>query len=372
MTRVALCSVVVGIATLLLAPIPALAVEPPATFATVPAETPISAGEGWLVWSAPVPGGWGLDAYHEYALRTLPVKPRPQPFDLSVGTDAHGAAVVTFSRCTRTPAMFGTALGASAGGTLLEARSGAGCRVHVLELATGRESAVPIPAARGDSDTTPAMWHGIVAFGRRAPAHGNVWQVMLYSPRRPHSVRTLHHGAVPTRCPGGCAGNPIYGEVQALALDQQAVAFVWALEAPGVFGERTWEQRVDDLSDGRSGPAGTPILTESCTGPRPVEEEWPGPPFLRGRAAFFSTLERGECYKRFGSALVELNGGALDLATTGVPVLAMAGEGALLYGLVAPVPLQETEPSCPCLLQTLQAPVLAPAHYRPRLPFESG
>src|SRR5262249_32912760 len=67
--------------------------------AQVPAATPLSGGDGWIVWSVRAPGGWTLDGYHDGAVRPLPVAARPQPFDASVGTEATGAPVVVFSRC---------------------------------------------------------------------------------------------------------------------------------------------------------------------------------------------------------------------------------------------------------------------------------
>jgi len=268
--------------------------------------------------------------------------------------------------------MLGTGEGGHTGGMLLTPRSGAGCRIHVLELATGRESAVPIPHPRGTSDTTPSMWDGSVAFARKAPGHGEVWQVMLYSPHHPGRLSTLRHGAVPAHCSSGCSGQTIRGEVQALGFDGQLVAFVWSLEAPGVIGELTWEQRVDRLSNGHSSLAGTPILTESCTGFTGVEEEWPGPPFLRGGAAFFPSLERGDCYKKFGTAVARLSAGALTVGEIHQPVISMARDGAAVYALAVPVPTQEQEPTCPCTLERISLPAFGAAHYKPTLPFLSG
>jgi hypothetical protein len=81
----------------------AIATPLPRTIAPVRAEVPISAGGGWLLWSVPVGTTWGLDAYHDGTIQALPVARRPQPFDVNVGTDAHGKPVATFSRCSKTP-----------------------------------------------------------------------------------------------------------------------------------------------------------------------------------------------------------------------------------------------------------------------------
>src|SRR5258707_582992 len=109
----------------------ARAASPP--IAEVTAATPLSGGDGWLVWSVQGPGGWGLEGYHDGTVRQLPVAPRPEPFDASVGSDSSGAPVVTFSRCKSTPAMR-PAGGDTPGGELVEPLTGSGCRVHVLPL----------------------------------------------------------------------------------------------------------------------------------------------------------------------------------------------------------------------------------------------
>ncbi len=92
-----------------------------AAIASVSADAPISAAGGWLVWSVPVEGGWGLEAYHDGSIATLPVAPRLQPFDANVGTDARGVPVVAFSRCAKTPKMENVGYGVSGGSTALAA-----------------------------------------------------------------------------------------------------------------------------------------------------------------------------------------------------------------------------------------------------------
>jgi hypothetical protein len=46
-----------------------------AAIAGVNSNVAISAGQGWLVWSVPVTGGWGLEAYHDNQLSALPIAP---------------------------------------------------------------------------------------------------------------------------------------------------------------------------------------------------------------------------------------------------------------------------------------------------------
>ncbi len=187
-------AIVVCVALALLAA-PAARGESP--IATLTAPTPISGGGGWIVWSAPTAGGWTLDGWHAGTTRVLALARRPQPFDASVGSDARGRPVVTFSRCRRTPKLyaFGTE---DRGGTLLLPGSGAGCRLRLFELASGHERALAVPHPAGTSDTTPSMSHGVLVFARHARAHGDTWQVLLWSPRHRRRLVDLPHGAVPT------------------------------------------------------------------------------------------------------------------------------------------------------------------------------
>jgi hypothetical protein len=168
---------------------------------TLTDESPISAGEGWLVWRVGSGSGWSLEGFHDGRIATLPVASRPEPLDAQVGTDAAGATVVTYSRCRVTPAMEDAGLYVKGTGTLVEPNTGSGCRLRVLELDNGREGPLPVPEPHGASDTSPAMWHGTLVFARRSPAHGRVSQVMLSLPGRRSHLVTLPHGAVPEGCP---------------------------------------------------------------------------------------------------------------------------------------------------------------------------
>jgi len=351
------------------------------TIATVDAETPISAGDGWLVWSVPVAGGWALDAYHHGTVSQLPVATRPQPFDASVGTNAAGAPVVTFSRCPRTPTMRDVGETQVKGGALLEPRSGTGCRIHVLTFSSEHETRPAIPDPAGTSDTTPAMWHGQVTFARRAPGHGQVWQIMSWLPQTPRRVVTLRHGAIPSRCPGesGDCTRPAHGEVEALARNGQIVTFLWHVESPGVIGEGAWEVRVDQLASGRSSLAAAGFGHEACTGPlAPGELEyvWPEPPVAASRTVLFAQLEGFDCFTGFGSVLGSYLAGA-ERASSGKfanTVLGLAKEGSTLYALVpGPAPAGADSPSCaptdPCSLERVTEPTLTLQPAAPTPPF---
>lgn len=351
----------------------ACATSLPHVVAPVSADVPISGGEGWLVWSVPVASGWGLEAYHDSTLSSLPVPLCPQPFDVSVGTDLHGTPVVTFSRCTRTPKM--EVLGSEAiGGSLLVPRSGAGCRLHVLELRNGHDSALPIPHQADTSDTSPSMWHGEVAFARKTPGRSNISQVMLWSPRHPRRLRALPQGTIPTKCGSkrSCILRPAYGEVQALDFNGRVVTFLWATDGPGVLGHGGWEVRVDDLADGHSSLAGSGIITEACTGGG-TEVERLEPPLAVDDGVLFSEYRRANCYKHYSSYLHSYQIGTKRPNSSPLPgiVLGLAKDGDAIYALAAPAPDIETETgaSCsttaPCTLEQIEEPALTPNRFGP-------
>jgi hypothetical protein len=341
--------------------------------APVSADVPIAAGDGWLIWSVPVEGGWGLEAYRNGELTELPLAPRPQPFDLKVGTDRRGAPVATFSRCTRTPRMESVGSGVT-GGSMLIPRSGAGCRLHVLELSSGHESLLPIPHPTDTSDTTPSMWHGNVAFARMTSGHSDISQVMLWSPQHPNALRILPHGAIPPYCAGKarCHGQPVRGEVQALDLDADVVAFTWLIEGPDVIGHGGWEVRVDDLETSRTSLAGSGIVGEACAG-GVVELERLEAPMAVGDGVLFAEFRRSGCYQTFTSWLRGDHAGAVHPSFGSLPgvVFGLAKDGNAVYALTAPAPAHgiQTDPSCssvvPCTLQRIAKPALTVSRFRP-------
>jgi hypothetical protein len=182
---------------------------------------------------------------------------------------------------------------------------------------------------------------------------------------------------VPEGCPQrqGCRQFPAGGEVQALSIDAQLIAFVWKPEGPNVGVDGAWEERVDSLANRRGVLVGSPIGSESCTGGdnNLVEEEWPAPPLLSGSAASFPELERGGCYTTFTAALIQYQEGSLRVGTASIPIVELARDGAITYGLVAQRPTTEQDPGCsaalPCTLETVTPPPLRVSHYKPTHPF---
>jgi hypothetical protein len=320
------------------------------------ADSPIAASDGWVVWSAQSPDGWQLTAWHAGVVTTLPVATRPEPFDVSLGTDAQGRMVATYSRCAVTPS--------DSYGDTVPAWSGRDCRVYVLELASGQEHAAPIPHPAGVSDTFPSMWRGRIAFARYEPAHPDAAQIELWTPGS-STLRTLPAGPMPTRCPitTGCAGQPRVGAVDGLSLNGQLVSFRWFVIVPAVRGHSGWEIRADRLSDGQSMLAGSGFDGEVCEGG--IDTIEPYVPVNTGHRVLFGQ-STDNCYAQtvelldFDTLTQRTLGARL---TVSGQIIEMTSNGDSLFALVAPQPTRYTAPTCstpgaPCLLEQITIPTL--------------
>src|SRR5260370_16821775 len=110
--------------------------------------------------------------------------------------------------------------GRPAGGERVGALPGSGWRAHVLPLDGEDERAPAIPAPARVSDTTPSMWRGVVTFARHAPAHGDVMQILSWSPRAPGRLVTLPHRTIPPHSrppPRTCPHPPAQAHLPPLA-----------------------------------------------------------------------------------------------------------------------------------------------------------
>lgn len=340
----------------------ALAAEP-RTLAFPTESVPIAAHGDWVAWSTRSEGGWTLAAWHRGTTLSLPVAPRSEPFDLDAGTDARGRTVLTYSRCTQAPARVGFAI---------QTWRGRGCRVHVLDLASGRERPVRVPRTRGSSDVMPSMWGGRVAFARHDPRHGKVAQLRLWDPAT-RRLRRLRHGAMPRGCPyrGGCSNvPPKIGSVQALDLGSRLLAFLWLIDGPGVLGHMGFEVRADRLADGRSFLAGSGYLGEVCT--EGDDLVLPLGPTAAGDRVWFA-LMRSSCYRnRYSMARFDAARGRGRAGTLEGEMLQVVRTGGELVALVAPPPGDEApscSPSAPCRIQRMAAPGLTTPQRRARPPF---
>ena len=291
----------------------------------------IAAFGAWVVWSVGSPGGFRLMGAHDGRVATLPVRPRRLPFDVDLGTDGHGHTVATYSRCSRS-----------------------GCRVRVLDLATGAERLAGVPHRRGDSDTFPSMWSGRIAFARH---RGAVDRVLLWSPRA-RRVTVLPHGAVPTECPypTGCRGITVRARVDGLDLGPNVVSFLWSVQGPAV-AVRT-EIRVDRISTRRSVRVASGHGGEACTAnPDAVGLS---APTVAGGAIWFSQL--AAACNVYTSALFRYATSPVAGATAALPgiVLQVAKDGPRLFALVATPANPICSVAAPCTIEQIAAPPLAP------------
>jgi hypothetical protein len=348
-----------------LAACPAPAAAEPVALSTVPANVPISAHGGWVVWSTPAPGGvWSLVAWHNGQARPLPISHRSQPFDVDAGTDARGRAVVTFSRCITAPQLL---VGR------LQPWTGEGCRVRVVDLASGRERAAGVPRPPGASDTTPSMWRGRVAFARTSVRNPSISQVLLWSPSS-RRVTRVPHGGIPN-CPSkgpACKGVTVRGAVQGLDLGSRLASFLWWVQGPRVVGHGGWEVRADRLGRGRSVLTGSGYLGEACAGGN--DSYVPSTPSADGDNVWYSVFASA-CYVD-KVTVARFNTRTRRAAFGDLPgeILRLAPDGAALYALVAPTshgypgPTCET-PGAPCTIERLEPPALASRPYTPHSPF---
>jgi hypothetical protein len=342
----------------------------PITIATVTANVPISVQRGWAVWSARGPDGWHLVAWHNGLVGIVPGAPRAERFDVDLGTDSRNRTVATFSRCSKTPHVGGE-------GGSLDPSTGAGCRIHVQILSSGREKTLPIPHGPGQSDTTPSMWNRRVVFARRDPRrHKDVQQVLLWSPHTKR-LRVLPHGAVPTRCPyrGGCKGQRVSGHVTGMDLGPKLAAFTWSVVAPAVIGHGGLEVRAVVLTSGRSRLVGSGFAGEACAGG--VDAAVPTPPTVSAHHVWYAELV-DRCYS-YTSSAVRFNaragsGTSAPLVVDGGPVMQFSKWGASYLALVAPTPPPDNGPSCsepgkPCKIELLPRPQPMKAIRTPHSPF---
>jgi hypothetical protein len=343
------------------------------TLTSVSVRAPIGAYGGWVVWSVPVSGGWGLDAYHAGEAKPLHVALRAQPFDVDLGTNSSGEAVATFSRCVKTPRYEAD---------LFLELEGVGCKVHVLNLASERERTPAIPHPADTSDTTPSMWDGNIAFARYDPRHhADVAQLLLWSGQT-HELRVLRHGATPTGqpCPPAkgedgqrrneskteCLPNSIKGDItegaiESVDLGPDLVSFLWKIDGPGVLSTGGgWEVRADRLATGASILVGSGLHGDVCMAG--IDGSVPSYPSVEGERVWYTQLA-SECYvntisvRRFDVRTDRLS----SSAPVKGEVLQVVRSGSSLYALVASVPRGQ-DPNCstaePCSIERLQTPKL--------------
>jgi hypothetical protein len=319
------------------------------TVAAVSADTPVSAHGGWVVWSLRSGSRWRLIAWRDGRIRTLPIAGRGEPFDADVGTDARGRAVVTFSRCDETEPEPGFAW------------MGQGCRLRLVDLASGRERALRVPRDSESSDTSPSMWRGRVAFARTVTGSASVSRVLL-ADARGRRLRRLPGGSTAKGCARvACAPKGGRFTVEGLDLGSKIVSFLWSVNGGGVAGDGGWEVRADRLSTGTGFAVGGGFLGEACTGGTDLSR--PSTPTSNGDAVFYAQLTSA-CYQAHSDAAsVRLGAHRASIAPLPGVVLrasfdARGGAALVAPGSQLPSGAACAPPAQPCSIVRLVPPAL--------------
>jgi len=169
-------------------------------------------------------------------VRTAAVKTRGVPFDVDVGPDRFGQAVVVYSRCRREPQ------GLQPNG------DGRGCDLFKLDPRSGVERRLA-GSSSSASEYLPTVWRERVAFARVYERRRGLRGVLPYL-----YVRNQRPGSESQRRPGGTRGHYDRGDIRgsvdylggpgptSLDLRGRRLAFAWRYErstpCPGTESDR--------------------------------------------------------------------------------------------------------------------------------------
>jgi hypothetical protein len=328
---------------------------PDVPIASIANQGRISAQSGWVAWSAPAAtGGYALTTWHEGATTTRPVSAGPLPFDLDLGTDAAGRVVATFPRCQTESANLNGLW-----------TPPTGCRIHAVDLVTGVETTLPIPTAKGASDTEGSMSGGKVAVARVDAKHPRVAQVLLWSPPS-KKLTALPGGAMPKG-----KTNQQAGQVDGLDLGANLASFLFIPTGDHAYGEPSFQVRADRLVHPKGALVGWGFVGEACGGA--VDSTVPSAPTSVGRQVVYAQLS-SNCYaytskvKRYGAFPVSGMIGTLPGT-----VLQLTSDGEWLYELLAPPNKVGSDPAdctaeAPCTIAPVRQPALHPIKRLPTIP----
>jgi hypothetical protein len=136
--------------------LPAAADTPGTVLATYQQPSRVAAWDGHVVFSAydPATKRYSLMRSDDGAPpRVVPVAPQDRPFDVSLGTNAHGSVYAVYTRCTD-------------GDT--------GCDIYRLRLSDEKESRLSSISSPRWDERDPAMYHGRVVFVRHERVGGRL------------------------------------------------------------------------------------------------------------------------------------------------------------------------------------------------------
>ncbi|MDX6678896.1 MAG: hypothetical protein QOE31_2948 [Solirubrobacteraceae bacterium] len=249
----------------LLAPLLLLAVlAPPAQAAdTVLAPAANTAGitayGGHVVLSRldPATNRWALVRWHDGVIDTLPVAPRAVPFDADAGSDAAGRPVVVYSRCAKEPPAI-SGLSPSA-----EWQLARGCDVYELPLTgAAQERKLTTASSASQSETTPSMWRGGLAFARHAD--GGATPKLLYLPAGSTKLRRLGGGSIQT-CASICGPSSVRRSVDQLDIGPSRAAYLWRMTGGNVYGVGIiWNLYAASLTGGQPTLLDSGLISGAC------------------------------------------------------------------------------------------------------------
>jgi hypothetical protein len=130
-----------------LALIPAAPASADQAIAEIGRESPVAAYGGWEAWSTfdEASGTYALTLRDpQGTVKPAPLAPSDQPWDVSLGPDAHSDVVAVYRSC-----------------------GSDGCDVRRLYVATGRDQALRSVSSPSYDEATPAIWRSTVVFTRR-------------------------------------------------------------------------------------------------------------------------------------------------------------------------------------------------------------
>lgn len=130
-----------------LALIPAAPAAADQAIAEIGRESPVAAYAGWEAWSAfdEASGSYALTLRDpQGVVKAAPLARSDEPWDVSLGPDAHGDVVAVYRSCGPD-----------------------GCDVRRLYVATGRDQALRSVSSPSYDEATPAIWRSTVVFTRR-------------------------------------------------------------------------------------------------------------------------------------------------------------------------------------------------------------
>jgi|GEM_PF-1350782 len=219
----------------------------------------ITAYAGQVLFSRrdPATGNWALVRWHAGVMDVLPVAQRAVPFDADAGPDANDSPVVVYSRCRREPA---PSIGLPPSPDWQTAR---GCDLYGLTLTgTPVEHKLAAASSRTQSETTPSIWRGGVAFARHAD--GAHTPRLLYLPNAATRPRPLGGGSVQT-CDGLCAFADVHDSVDQLDIGPSRAVVLWRMTGGAVYGTGlAWELRAGSLKGGQSTLLDTGLISGAC------------------------------------------------------------------------------------------------------------